>query len=263
MPAGCPRRRAPRPSPLHVPLALLCAALAACGPSFSGARADDALPSLVAEHVRRHVPSGTHAPSRRVELSPAGLRVRERTARGDVEIVQDFAHGRLWFVDRGRRVAHAAPTDVPPGTPPGTTTGTPHDAAGERGAPGRGGEPPIAPSASGFLGTRPCGGGASEPVGAGRWRGRRVRAWRCLGPDGARVATELLDVGHGVVVRRETPDGWVDELRDVRPARFAPGHFAPPADHRRVGAHELMRGVPALGSFDEASGAADAAAERS
>ena len=193
-----------------------------------------ALPSIVAEHVRLHVPSDTELARVRVELSSAGLRATESGRDTDLEIVQDFIGERLWFVDRARRVAHA----------PALLDDGGDGAAG-------GDTPLVDPDHGSFLGVEPCGSEVPRGAGSGSWRGRTVDVWRCPDTDASIAAIVFVDREHGLVVRRETADGIVDELRDVRPMRFAPGHFVPPARFRRIDERELLRGAPTIGDFRE------------
>ena len=193
-------------------------------------RADAAnLPSITAEHVRRHVPSGTELVRVRLELAPDGFRATERANGRRVEIVQDFAAGRLWFVDRSRRVAHEVDLD---------------ELASDASEPG-------VPVASGLLDTTPCAGSTARALGNAVHHGRAVSGWECLDADGERSALEWKDVALGIVVRRRTPDGVVDELRDIRERTFGSGHFSPPSRFRDVDERELVLGAPALVPFDE------------
>jgi len=220
-------RRAPPPTSLRrllVPLGL------GLGLFVRAANADTpSLPSIAAEHVSRHAPSDTEFARRRIELSPAGLRVRERAGGDDLEMIQDFVAKRLWFVDRRRGISHELPAELWSSPPP-------DDGAVPTG---------------GLLGTEPCAGHARRAGRRGEWRGRRVESWRCLDAGGETIAREFLDRRHGIVVRRQTADGLVDELRDVRAREFDTGHFSPPPRSRAVGAREFARGAPAIGPFDE------------
>lgn len=229
-----PRRRA-------VPLILFCALLVLVAVASSGARAgerDAELPSISAEHVRRHAASGFEIARVRVELSRDGLRVRERADGHDVEVVQDFAAGRLWFVDRTRAVAHEVVFARTDGVDAVTV---------ERVA-----------TSGGFLATAPCEGAIARELGEIVWRGRATTLFLCVDEDGESRSAELLDRALGIVVRRQTRSGTIDELQDIRPVTFAAGHFAPPSRFRRVDARELIRGAPAIGAFDERDGIAEA-----
>ena len=212
-------------------LALSIVALAGViAPAERSRAADAAPPSITAVHVRHHVPSGTELVRVRLELSPEGFRGTERANGRRLEIVQDFAAERLWFVDRSRRVAHEVDLD-------GLASGA---------------SEPAAPAASGLLGTTPCAGRAAHALGDAVHHGRTVSGWECRDVDGERTALEWMDVAFGIVVRRRTPDGIVDELRDVRERTFGAGHFSPPSRFRDVDARELVRGAPALAPFEEA-----------
>lgn len=203
------------------------------------------LPSVVAEHVARHEPSGIELGRARLELAPEGLRARRDGAGGALELLQDFVDGRVWLIDHRRGVSHAlAPVDL---ADPDADADTVGDAS-----------LPSPWTGSGLLGPRPCAGRPSRALGTGRWRGRRVSAHRCLaeragGASGgtASVAIELVDREHGIVVYRRDANGRVDALQGLRAARFPASHFVPPARLRAVDAREFALGAPALGTFDE------------
>lgn len=197
-------------------------------------RAAAFLPSLTAVHVRRHEPSEIELARARVELSPLGLRVRLDGGGGPLEIVQDFVGERLWFIDLDRSVAHRlAFANADEASVPSPV------------------EDSVIASGIGFLGSEACGGGASRDDGEGHWRGRAVDAWLCLDASGETTAIELIDRVHGIVVFRRTPEGIVDELRDIRPMRFATDHFSPPSRFRAIDERELFHGAPAIGQFHE------------
>lgn len=219
------------PAPPIVPArraapSLLALVLAAASPAGLPAPPERPLPSIVAEHVAWHAPSGNELLRARVELAPEGLRVSRDGADGALEIVEDFVGGRAWLIDGRRRVAYAlALTDASPGT--------------------------VTSARTGLLDTRPCARGAARALGGGRWRGREVQLHSCLGPDGESLAIERVDREHGIVVRRDAADGRVDELRGLRARRFAPGHFVPHASLRAVDDVEFFVGTPELGRYDE------------
>ena len=206
-------------------------------PAERSRAADTKLPSLVAEHFRHHVPSGTELVRVRIELSPDGFRATERANGRQLEIVQDFVAERLWFVDRRRRVAHEVDLDEL----------------------ASGASEPNLPAASGLLDTTPCAGGVARSLGDAVHHGRAPSpppppppsGWECRSANGERIALEWMDVALGIVVRRRTPDGIVDELRDIRELAFGAGHFSPSSRFRDVDERELVRGAPALAAFDE------------
>jgi len=211
--------------------AIGCTAVAAPA-AAAGRPPASSLPSIVAEHVRLHGASGIEFARVRIELSPDGMRLRARRSRSDLEVIQDFVGDRLWFVDRNRRVVHAL--DRSDAEVSGAVT-LPDD--------------PF--SRGSFLGTVPCAGGPSRRDGGGQWRGRDVDVWQCRDVDDAPLAIEFMDREHGIVVRRATLAGYVDELRDVRSMRFPPNHFAPSTRFRPVEEGELLRGAPPIADFDE------------
>jgi len=186
------------------------------------------LPSIEGEHVRLHAPSGVELLRARIELSSDGLRSRRLNDDTPLEILQSFEEAMVWFVDRDRGIAHQLVSSSIEESDDDSWTPT-----------------------TGFLGTDACGGGRQREEGSGRWRGRRVDAVSCLDELDRVHAIELVDANYRIVILRRTPDGLVDELRDIRPRRYPPGHFTPRSRFRVVGVRELIHGTPQLPAFAE------------
>ena len=185
------------------------------------------LPSIEGEHVRLHAPSDVELLRARIELSPEGLRIR-RSGDGPLEISQSFVNAKVWFVAHDRGIVHELSSS----------------SIDESDEPFRG-------ATTGFLSPDACGGGRRREEGSGLWRGRRVYASTCLDRRDRVQAIELVDAIHRIVILRRTPDGLVDELRNVRPRRYPEGHFVPRSRYRVVGIGELIHGTPQLQAFVE------------
>ena len=186
------------------------------------------LPSIEGEHVRLHAPSDIELLRARVELSSDGLRIHRLNEGAALEILQSFEDAKVWFVAHDRGIVHEL-------------SSSPIDESDE--------PPPEA--ATGFLSTDACGGGRLREEGSGLWRGRRVDAVACLDERDRVHAIELVDANHRIVIFRRTPDGLVDELRDIRPRRYPADHFTPRSRFRVVGVRELIHGTPQLQTFAE------------
>jgi len=198
------------------------------GPVESGADIARALPSVSAQHVRSHEPSGREMMKAGIDLSPEGLRVRQSGSNRSLEMVQDFNAGRAWLVDSGRRVAHEVPL-----------------------IPGSELERQSAPVTGTFLGQRPCAIGLPHHTANGRWRGRRVEIHHCLDADRSVLAIEFLDTEFSLISYRKTATGFVDELRNLKARVHSIENFRPPSHFRLVDKRELFHGAPALGVFKD------------
>lgn len=189
------------------------------------------LPSLSAIHVRVHEPSGRELLRADIELSPQGFRVRQ-AVQGERhrEMLQDFASDNAWLIDHRRSVAHRLPLAEEP-----SDTGL---------LPGDG---------ASFLSQKACGRLLNaEEKGKGVWRGRSVRAWRCKDDAGDIAAIEFIDSVYGIVVYRQTVDGQIDELRNLKERQFGVGHFTPDSDMRMVSKQEFFGGAPEIPAYQEA-----------
>ena len=214
------------------------------------------LPSIGARHVTVHEPSGTTLRDVEIELSPAGLRVRDSGPEGSNEMLQDFVGERAWLIDRRRKVVlelpffdapnsigEGASTNPEPGPsddPPSTAEQTPDRNADDTSVRG------------GFLGREPCLDRDARAEGNGTWRSRPVDVYSCLGADGRSVeAVEFIDHEFPVVIYREDGDGRIDSLQDLRSRVYGESHFVPEATLRPVREHEYFFGAPPIGSFEE------------
>ena len=214
--------------------------LAAVGASNAAAASP---PGISAIHVTLHEPSGTELARARLELSAAGLRVRQQGADGRMEVVRDFAAERLWLVDRERAVTHeVAPEGVP------DTIGNASDGSAN-----------AAHADAGLMATTPCAERERHREGQGRWRGQSIELWRCLDAQGETESVEMFSLEWRLVVRVSAPDGRVEELRDIRARDYAPGHFHPAARLREVDKLEFFFGAPEIGLFDERAASSPAA----
>lgn len=187
------------------------------------------IPSFSATHVNWHEPSGQELMVADIDYSADGLRVRETGAKAIHEMLQDFKGERGWFIDHERSVSHELEMIEDPEL--------------SEAAPGGG---------ASFLGHEPCGDLKPAEQGPGRWRGRHVTAYRCLGgPDDEVIAIEFVDSILKIVVYRRTSTGFIDELRGLVDRTFHPSHFTPPNSYRDVGKEEFFFGAPALKAYSE------------
>lgn len=187
------------------------------------------LPSISARHVRFHEASGRRLMDATIDLSPDGLRVRQRIGAASLEMIQDFNLGKAWLVDGDRRIAHELPEGVvtePDMLEHGAVTGT-------------------------FLGQTPCALGTPLHSANGKWRGRRVAIYHCLDDDSSVSAIEFLDAEFGLIAYRKSAAGFVDELRNLKFRKHAEEKFSPPSHFRSVDKRELFHGAPALGVFKD------------
>lgn len=245
------------------------------------------VPSIAARHVTYHEPSGTPLGERRIELSPAGMRVRGMGDEAAHEMLQDFSAERAWLIDHERRVvlelpyveAFDHPEEVPDADDSAAAADAKHakartdgkeeaadvaadvaDAPDSTGASGAGSsgvadnDYPAARIRGGFLGREPCLDLDVKPDGKGSWRGRDVDVFSCLSSeDGAVEAIEFMDSAFEIVIFRQEASGRIDALEDLRTREYGPAFFEPDSDLRVVEAHDFFVGGPPIGSYREAS----------
>jgi len=223
------RAASPHPSRRRALLVgTLSLSVAMVGPPVAGAVVSTSPPSISARHVVLHEPSRIELARARLEFSSAGLRVRQQGADGMMELVRDFAGKRLWLIDRERSVVHEVPLE-----------NALHEVVTTVGV-GRG-----------LMAGVPCAGRENRLEGQGSWRGQAVELWRCLDSRGATESVEMFGLEWHLVVRVSTPDGRVEELRDIRARDYGPAHFHPAARLREVDKLEFFFGAPEIGLFDD------------
>lgn len=168
----------------------------------------------------------------RVMYGREGIR-RESAGHGQgprAVAILNFKQRKAWFVAPEREIYVEAPGADQPGVETGDMR-------------------------QGVLSAVPCQAhGEGRRTGSRTHAGRRVEVWSCSGTGAGGQVLQYYDPELGLVVRQETADGHVEELREIRTGEQDSALFAPPRDFRKTSLRELFTGIVELPVYVEPRG---------
>lgn len=99
--------------------------------------------------------------------------------------------------------------------------------------------------AGGILTNTPCRGFAkSEIQGREAFLGRETERWICKENENGKHVIQLYDPQLNTVIREESADGGIVELRDIKEGKQPESLYLPPQDYRKVSIKAFFTGVP-------------------
>jgi hypothetical protein len=169
----------------------------------------------------------------RLLLSEYGIRFEAQVTRSGNEriiFIQNHQTGQEWLADPGRRVFSELPG--------GSQLDRGKDAIDNQLYP------------IGILANRPCAGVSADKQSTRVVGESELNVWRCNDGHG-RTYLQHFSTLLGVVVRQETHDGWINELRDITLVKNSLDYFKPSKDYREISLSELIMGKMELPNYVE------------
>jgi hypothetical protein len=166
-------------------------------------------------------------------LSEHGIRSEMQSTRfGNEKIVfiQNHQTGQEWLADPGRR----AYSELPRGGQVKSYKDTDDEQQ----------------YLIGILANRPCAGVNGDKQSTRVVGDSELSVWRCSDEHG-RTYLQHFSTLLGMVVRQETHDGWVSELRDITFVKNSLDYFKPSKDYREISLSELIMGKLELPDYVE------------
>ena len=189
---------------------------------------------LRAEHLVLELGSDRVFERNRIALSEDGLRIDQ--ANHGFRILANYQTEQLWLIDRSRMIVHSVPA-----TFVDKSDNSPLQRV-------RGSESPVLTD-TGLLAHKACEGLVELDQFESIWRGKPVSISTCGNHEHRPVVRHWFNADAGLVVRSMTPDGRIEELRDIRPLSLAPGFFEVSDKLRDVDISEFLLGTSELGRF--------------
>ena len=230
----------------------VCLCCLLTSPAGMATSVDTEPPSFTAHFRHWHEPSNTVLDEARITYSLHGLRVEQQGEAAGNVFIANYSEDAFWFVDRNRHLVHAIPVIVGADTEAGEVAATEMSGMSAEVLPGDRQDSALSiPRRFSAIQFEPCEGLSRVSLGELRFQGRAVQRWSCLF-GGEEIEEHWFSDDAGVVVRTETPDGFVSELTDVQSRRFvASTSFRPPSHYRSVEIQELINSAVPISSYRE------------
>lgn len=169
----------------------------------------------------------------RVLVSQQGVRSETKTNRFDnvkIILIINYLNGRAWLIDPFRQVY----SELIRGNQIDNHTVANRDRT-----------LPL-----GVLANEPCAGLLGSKRSTTTVVGTELSLWHCVDEQGYRYLQHYSAM-LGVVVRQESQDGWIKELRDIEFVENSLHYLKPSADYKEISINELFTGSRALADYIE------------
>ncbi|MCU7863646.1 MAG: hypothetical protein KZQ92_06680 [Candidatus Thiodiazotropha sp. (ex Lucinoma borealis)] len=169
----------------------------------------------------------------RLVLSGRGMRsegLSPQLGESQLVFIQNYQTGREWLANPVRHIF----SELPEGRPVGKRDATVDDQE----------------TSWGVLLNRPCIGMTAEKLSARAVGETELSVWRCTDSRG-QAHLQHYSTLLGVVIRQETGDGQISELREIALTDDSPGNYEPSSLWREVSLGEFVNGVPMLPDYDD------------
>jgi len=197
------------------------------------------IPSITADRIKRDSRTGEIRSVDWLQLSPAGLRVRQTGIANNYEYLQSFTDDKLWLLDKARKLF----TELEPRDDPDSVNQNPMISDFVASV----GETPQ----SSLIAIEPCIDLDAEFQGQAKWRAQQVRVYTCHFAEGELYSKLFFSEKWGLVVREERVDQTTDEVVNIKDVDYGSGHFVPPNYYRKTDFQELVTGISKLRSYSK------------
>lgn len=149
----------------------------------------------------------------------------------ELVFIQDYRASRQWLASPDR----ACYSELPEGK-----SGTPHD----------GESADVKNSQTGVLMLTPCSGMEGEKLSERKIRETELSVWKCTDSQGRHYIQHFSTL-LGVVIRQETQEGNIGELREISLVDQSPDYFRPSSSWREVTLEEFLTGKMRLPAYED------------
>lgn len=169
----------------------------------------------------------------RLVLSRRGMRsesLSPQPGEPGLVLIQNYQTGQEWLANPGMHIF----SELSEGRPVGE-----HDIAVDN-----------QEYSIGILLNRPCIGMTAKKQSTRAIGGTELSVWRCTDSRG-QAHLQHYSTLLGVVIRQETGDGQISELREIALTDDSPGNYEPSSLWREVSLGEFVNGAPMLPDYDD------------